>query len=127
MLLASVRNSSQIDRACKWRESEAGVPIQLRPLTNIPRIVDDRLVSTIFFIILFFVILGILGVDISALFLFLSGLIVSFAFMIGSACSKYLEVRMRCVNNCLSRFWVSNALSTSGTVVYFGSKAVRYW
>ena len=63
-------------------------------LTNTRQIADESIVSVGFNIFLAFMILGLLGVDINALFIFLSGLLVSFAFMIGSASAKYLEVSL---------------------------------
>jgi hypothetical protein len=53
---------------------------------------DEQLVNSVFYIFLFFISLGILGVDTSSLLVALSGLIVAFAFMIGPASSKYFEV-----------------------------------
>ncbi|KAL3903321.1 MAG: hypothetical protein SGARI_005432 [Bacillariaceae sp.] len=67
LLLANISNSSQIDQAYA------------------------RLVNVVFYVLSGFVILAALGVDINSLFLGLSGLLVSFAFMIGTASSKYLE------------------------------------
>lgn len=52
---------------------------------------DERIVNVVFYVLVGFIILAALGVDINALFLGLSGLLVSFAFMIGTASSKYLE------------------------------------
>ena len=43
-----------------------------------------------FYTVAFFVILTVTGVDTNAMFIGLSGLLVSFAFMIGSASSKYV-------------------------------------
>ena len=53
---------------------------------------DESIVNNIFYTIMFFAVLGVLGADLNALILALSGIIVSFAFMIGTASSKYLEV-----------------------------------
>jgi hypothetical protein len=54
---------------------------------------DESIINVIFYIVAFFVFFGVLGVNIKALFVGFLGLIVSFAFMIGSASSKYVEVR----------------------------------
>ncbi|KAG7366028.1 mechanosensitive ion channel [Nitzschia inconspicua] len=67
LLLANIRNSSQIDNAY------------------------ERIVSCVFYVIVGFVILAAFGFDINSIFLLLSSILVSFAFMIGSASSKYME------------------------------------
>lgn len=54
---------------------------------------DERIINVAFYTVCGFIILAALGVDIYALLMGLSGLLVSFAFMIGTASSKYLEVR----------------------------------
>ena len=66
---ASVANSSKIDRAF------------------------ESIFNFVFYAILFCLILSQLGYDPLALFLSISGVILAFAFMIGSASSKYFEVR----------------------------------
>jgi hypothetical protein len=53
---------------------------------------DEQLINGFFYVVLFFISLGVLGVDTSSLIVALSGLIVAFAFMIGPASSKYFEV-----------------------------------
>jgi hypothetical protein len=50
-------------------------------------------VNFAFYTVTFFILLGVMGVDTTALFIGLSGVLVSFAFMIGSASAKYVEVR----------------------------------
>ena len=60
---------------------------------------DEGLVNCVFFFLAFFISLGILGVNLSALFLVLSGSVLSLAFMIGPASSLYLEV---CAQTCIS-------------------------
>jgi hypothetical protein len=67
LLLANIKNSSKIDHAY------------------------ERLVNLVFFVLCFLAVLVALGVDIFALILGLSGLSISFAFMMGTASSKYLE------------------------------------
>jgi hypothetical protein len=93
LLLASIDNSSQIDIACK-RATTLLDGLALSNLTHRFRgSADERIVNVGFYIVGFFCVMGVLGVDIGALIIALSGLVVSFAFMIGSASSKYLEVR----------------------------------
>jgi hypothetical protein len=60
-------------------------------------------VNALFYIVSFFVLLGVMGVDTTSLFVALAGVLVSFAFMIGSASAKYVEVRSlyNCVQFCL--------------------------
>jgi len=67
LTLANINNSSQIDRAYQ------------------------RIINTIFYTAVTFIVLAIYGLDVNAIFILLSSIIVSFAFMIGSAASKYLE------------------------------------
>ena len=69
LLRASVANSTKIDRAF------------------------ESIFNSIFYVILICLILSRLGHDPLALFLSISGVILAFAFMIGSASSKYFEVR----------------------------------
>ena len=68
MLRASIVNSGQVDHAF------------------------ETLVNVAFFVVLGCIVIWLLGFDPLALFLSLSSVIVGFAFMIGSASSKYFEV-----------------------------------
>ena len=68
LLRASVKNSSKIDRAF------------------------ESIFNVVFYAIMLCLILSQLGYDPLALFLSISGVILAFAFMIGSASSKYFEV-----------------------------------
>ena len=68
MLRASVANSSKIDQAF------------------------ENIFNVIFYTIVGTIILSQLGFDPLALFLSISGVVLAFAFMIGSASSKYFEV-----------------------------------
>lgn len=98
LFLANVNNSSQIDRACK---SNKWVKFQLprKDLLNFYSLTlsfpsaDEKIINIAFYAIALFVILAVFGVDINALFILLSSILISFAFMIQSASSKYLEVR----------------------------------
>lgn len=68
LLRASIANSGQIDRAF------------------------EIMLNVIFYVILAIIILAVLGLDPLALFISISGIVLAFAFMIGSASSKYFEV-----------------------------------
>ena len=84
LLRASVANSSKIDRAF------------------------ETIFNFVFYSILFCMILSQLGYDPLALFLSISGVILAFAFMIGSASSKYFEVRAaprKLSRNISKEFW----------------------
>jgi hypothetical protein len=56
---------------------------------------DERIANSVFYVIVGFVILAAFGLDINSIFVLLSSILVSFAFMIGSASSKYLEVKWK--------------------------------
>jgi hypothetical protein len=61
-------------------------------------------VNTVFYVVAGFVVLAAFGLDINSIFILLSSILVSFAFMIGSASSKYLEVSSHqfiCTDGCL--------------------------
>ena len=72
LLRASVDNSSKIDQAF------------------------ERIFNVIFYAVVGCVVLGQLGYNPLALFLSISGVVLAFAFMIGTASSKYFEVRLFC-------------------------------
>tara|TARA_B110001450_G_C17628021_1_gene484026 strand:- start:1371 stop:1646 length:276 start_codon:yes stop_codon:yes gene_type:complete len=60
-------------------------------------LIDGQIANLLFFISGTVVGLWSLSVDIKTLVIGISGLLVSFAFMIGSSASKYLEVRSKVV------------------------------
>jgi small-conductance mechanosensitive channel len=68
LLRASIANSGQIDRAF------------------------EIMLNVVFYVILAIIVLAVLGLDPLALFISISGIVLAFAFMIGSASSKYFEV-----------------------------------
>lgn len=70
LLSASIQNSGQVDHAA------------------------EQLCNWAFYSLFFVIMLSILGYDPMALFVSLSSIIVAFAFAIGSASSKYFEVRV---------------------------------
>jgi hypothetical protein len=78
ILRAAVANSSSIDHAF------------------------ESIINGVFYVIVTTIILGQLGFDPLALFLSISGVILAFAFMIGSASSKYFEV------SCVIRWYADN-------------------
>lgn len=67
LLRASVSNSSKLDRSF------------------------ENILNIFFYFIVFFIVVAALGIDPLVLFASISGFILGFAFMIGSACSKYVE------------------------------------
>eukprot|EP00934_Nitzschia_sp_Nitz4_P000590 Nitzschia sp. Nitz4//scaffold1_size375055//116805//120596//NITZ4_000247-RA/size375055-augustus-gene-0.711-mRNA-1//-1//CDS//3329540958//590//frame0 len=67
LLLASIKNATQIDKAY------------------------ESLVNVAFYTCVWFIVMGVLGVDVQALVISASGVIVSFSFMIGTASANYLE------------------------------------
>ena len=78
-LVSSIQNATQIERAY------------------------EKIINCIFYAMVFCLSLEILGVDALAFVLSLSSLIVAFAFMIGSACAQFFEVRVtpgRCAMSC---------------------------
>jgi len=74
LLRASVSNSSKLDRAL------------------------ERVINVFFYILLLFVVLAVFGHDPFYLFGYVTGFLLAFAFMIGTACSKYVEGLLRTYN-----------------------------
>lgn len=106
LLRASVANSSKIDQAF------------------------ERIFNIIFYAAVICIILSQIGYDPLAIFLSISGVILGFAFMIGSASSKYFEVRRTNTNADVAKQyslrWSHSFLST-GSSIYFGTPALPNW
>ena len=96
LLIANINNSSQIDQACEYFNCAFSffclVSFYFSCTHSLVLLLtDERIVNHVFYVIGFFIVLAILGVDVNTLFITITGLLVSFAFLIGTASSKYLE------------------------------------
>jgi len=106
MLRASVANSSKIDGAF------------------------ENIFNIVFYAIIITIILSQLGFDPLALFLSISGVVLAFAFMIGSASSKYFEVSHAqgiCCGRWQSDECLTPLFSGEGIALYPGSASFPDW
>lgn len=91
-LIAAIESASQIEQNCKYNPRPH--MLKLFPVTNMSddAYKDESIVNSIYYWVLGLVGLGVIGFDIHTIIMSLGAFFMGVGFVIGNACSKFLEV-----------------------------------